>query len=260
MERLLDEVSFHAPEMDGCSVDVDGAYVDRMLAGHCEERRLVALHPVRRRALRRLGAVSLVAVSSAACGKKGNPLPPLEHPARPCRRFRRVVERRSRDAPVHRSGGEPGRSHRRRARADRDLSRRHRARCAGAAARRDRWRRARTLRGQIAVRRAGRSACRPPGHEQPLPGEPASFVDVVDSDGHGLLDVRRRSASMGRNRRGPPSPPITVPLAALPVAPTALDRRTNNETTLTLSWQRGRQGLSRVLRDRAARSGDGTSC
>jgi ATP-dependent HslUV protease ATP-binding subunit HslU len=31
MERLLDEVSFHAPEMDGCSVDVDGAYVDRML-------------------------------------------------------------------------------------------------------------------------------------------------------------------------------------------------------------------------------------
>jgi ATP-dependent HslUV protease ATP-binding subunit HslU len=31
MERLLDEVSFHAPEMDGCSVDVDSAYVDRML-------------------------------------------------------------------------------------------------------------------------------------------------------------------------------------------------------------------------------------
>ena len=31
MERLLDEVSFHAPEMDGCAVDVDSAYVDRML-------------------------------------------------------------------------------------------------------------------------------------------------------------------------------------------------------------------------------------
>ena len=31
MERLLDEVSFHAPELDGCSVDVDSAYVDRML-------------------------------------------------------------------------------------------------------------------------------------------------------------------------------------------------------------------------------------
>jgi ATP-dependent HslUV protease ATP-binding subunit HslU len=31
MERLLDEVSFHAPEMDGCAVHVDAAYVDRML-------------------------------------------------------------------------------------------------------------------------------------------------------------------------------------------------------------------------------------
>jgi ATP-dependent HslUV protease ATP-binding subunit HslU len=31
MERLLDEVSFHAPEMDGCTVDVDSAYVDRMV-------------------------------------------------------------------------------------------------------------------------------------------------------------------------------------------------------------------------------------
>ena len=29
------------------------------------------------RALRRLGAVSLIAVALAACGKKGNPLPPL---------------------------------------------------------------------------------------------------------------------------------------------------------------------------------------
>jgi ATP-dependent HslUV protease ATP-binding subunit HslU len=31
MERLLDEVSFHAPELDGQSVRIDGAYVDRML-------------------------------------------------------------------------------------------------------------------------------------------------------------------------------------------------------------------------------------
>ena len=32
MERLLDEVSFHAPELDGHSIRIDGAYVDRMLA------------------------------------------------------------------------------------------------------------------------------------------------------------------------------------------------------------------------------------
>jgi ATP-dependent HslUV protease ATP-binding subunit HslU len=31
MERLLDEVSFHAPELDGQSIRIDGPYVDRML-------------------------------------------------------------------------------------------------------------------------------------------------------------------------------------------------------------------------------------
>ncbi len=31
MERLLDEVSFHAPELSGQSIRIDGAYVDRML-------------------------------------------------------------------------------------------------------------------------------------------------------------------------------------------------------------------------------------
>jgi ATP-dependent HslUV protease ATP-binding subunit HslU len=31
MERLLDEVSFHAPELGGRSVQIDAAYVDRML-------------------------------------------------------------------------------------------------------------------------------------------------------------------------------------------------------------------------------------
>jgi ATP-dependent HslUV protease ATP-binding subunit HslU len=32
LERLLDEVSFHAPEMDGQSITIDAPYVDRMLA------------------------------------------------------------------------------------------------------------------------------------------------------------------------------------------------------------------------------------
>jgi len=32
MERLLDEVSFHAPDLDGQTIRVDAAYVDRMLA------------------------------------------------------------------------------------------------------------------------------------------------------------------------------------------------------------------------------------
>jgi ATP-dependent HslUV protease ATP-binding subunit HslU len=32
MERLLDEVSFHAPELGGRSIPIDAGYVDRMLA------------------------------------------------------------------------------------------------------------------------------------------------------------------------------------------------------------------------------------
>jgi ATP-dependent HslUV protease ATP-binding subunit HslU len=31
MERLLDEVSFHAPELGGREIRIDGPYVDRML-------------------------------------------------------------------------------------------------------------------------------------------------------------------------------------------------------------------------------------
>jgi ATP-dependent HslUV protease ATP-binding subunit HslU len=32
MERLLDELSFSAPELQDKSITIDGAYVDRMLA------------------------------------------------------------------------------------------------------------------------------------------------------------------------------------------------------------------------------------
>jgi ATP-dependent HslUV protease ATP-binding subunit HslU len=32
LERLLDDVSFHAPELGGRSIRIDAAYVDRMLA------------------------------------------------------------------------------------------------------------------------------------------------------------------------------------------------------------------------------------
>jgi ATP-dependent HslUV protease ATP-binding subunit HslU len=32
MEKLLDEISFDAPDLDEKSIVIDGAYVDRMLA------------------------------------------------------------------------------------------------------------------------------------------------------------------------------------------------------------------------------------
>ena len=44
MERLLDEVSFDATRLDGKTVTIDAAYVDRRLGGTEPRRRLVALH------------------------------------------------------------------------------------------------------------------------------------------------------------------------------------------------------------------------
>ena len=46
MEKLLDEVSFEAPDLADKDVTIDEAYVERMLADIVEERRPVALHPV----------------------------------------------------------------------------------------------------------------------------------------------------------------------------------------------------------------------
>ena len=46
MERLLDEVSFDAPELAGRSVTIDAAYVRRMLADIVGDQDLVAIHPL----------------------------------------------------------------------------------------------------------------------------------------------------------------------------------------------------------------------
>ncbi len=40
MERLLDELSFEAPELREKTVIIDEAYVDRMLAGHRRRTRI----------------------------------------------------------------------------------------------------------------------------------------------------------------------------------------------------------------------------
>ena len=40
MERMLEEVSFSAPEMDGVRVEIDAAYVDRTLADIVEDQDL----------------------------------------------------------------------------------------------------------------------------------------------------------------------------------------------------------------------------
>jgi hypothetical protein len=185
------------------------------------------------RALRRLGAVSLVTVFLTACGKKGNPLPPLNIRPAPVTDvsaslsgsrvtlqftvpaanpddltvvaperveiYRVVTAPDVAVPPVSEIIGTPG-----------------------------------ALRGQIAVRRPEDAPPSPTSPPLPLPGEPASFVESVDSQATGSWTYVAVGV-MGRSRRGPASNPITVPLAALPVAPTTLTAE-NNETTLTLSW------------------------
>ena len=46
LERLLDDVSFAAPEMHGKEVAIDANYVRERLAADLEERRPVALYPL----------------------------------------------------------------------------------------------------------------------------------------------------------------------------------------------------------------------
>ena len=80
MEKLLDEISFDAPDLDDKDITIDEAYVDRMLADIVAQRRPVALHPVTSTRCHRSHAsrlLLLLAGSSPPCGKKGPPLAPL---------------------------------------------------------------------------------------------------------------------------------------------------------------------------------------
>lgn len=187
-----------------------------------------------RRALRRLGAVSLVAVSLAACGKKGSPLPPLN-----------IQPARVADFAASLSGGRvtlqftvpagnpddptvvaPERVEIYRVVTAPEATVPPASQIVGAVG---------ALRGQIAVRRPDDNPPAATAPPLPLPGEAAAFVEPVDSQAPGSWTYVAVGV-VGRNRRGPASNAITVPLAALPVAPTGLTSE-NTETTLTLSWQ-----------------------
>ena len=76
MEKLLDEVSFEAPDMTEKSVTIDEAYVERMLADIVAKRRPVALRPVMNQRIATASAVLVVLVLLAAlaagCGKEGS--------------------------------------------------------------------------------------------------------------------------------------------------------------------------------------------
>ena len=46
MERLLEDVSFHAARRTGETIAIDAAYVDARLAGIAGDDNLVAVHPL----------------------------------------------------------------------------------------------------------------------------------------------------------------------------------------------------------------------
>lgn len=193
------------------------------------------------RALRRLGAIGLVAVSVAACGKKGNPLPPLN-----------ILPARVDELSASLSGGrillqltvpagnpdDPAVVSPERVEIYRVIT----TADAPVPAVSEIIGRAGALRGEIAVRKPEDAAPAPSAPPRPLPGEPATFAETVDAQAGGSWSYVAVGV-MGRNRRGPASPVVTVPLGALPVAPSALTAE-NDEKTLTVSWE----GASKAYR------------
>jgi hypothetical protein len=186
------------------------------------------------RALHRLGAVSLVAVLIAACGKKGNPLPPLN-----------IQPARVDDFSASLSGGRvtlqftvpaanpddptvvaPERVEIYRVVTPPETPVPAPTAIIGTAG---------ALRGHVVVRQPDDDPPAPTAPALPLPGEAASFVETVDSQVTGSWTYVAVGVT-GRSRRGPASAPITVPLAALPVAPANLTAA-NDEKVLTLAWQ-----------------------
>lgn len=178
--------------------------------------------------------MSLVAVSLAGCGKKGNPLPPLNIRPAPITDFSASLsgDRVTLQLTVPASNPDdptvvaPERI---------EIYRVITAPDEAVPSAPEIVEALRALRGQIAVRRPEDAPPSPTAPPLPLPGEPASFVETVDGQTTGSWTYVAVGV-MGRNRRGPVSNAVTVPFAALPVAPTALTAD-HTETTLTISWQ-----------------------
>lgn len=94
----------------------------------------------------------------------------------------------------------------------------------------------------------------------PAPGEIATFVDEIDDieqSGAVARYVAVPVAGTGRGRNGPPTPVATVPLGLLPEPPGAV-ALTHDETALRATWEPAAEGQSfrvyRVPADRAADS------
>jgi hypothetical protein len=87
---------------------------------------------------------------------------------------------------------------------------------------------------------AGPGAAAPPAAPLPAPGEPAMFVDPVPPDAAIAAPAAAEWRYVivgvaGRNRRGPPSPVLAVPIGAGPASPSGVTL-SYDETTLRVRW------------------------
>jgi len=102
---------------------------------------------------------------------------------------------------------------------------------------------AKNLRGDLVVRTPESAAPSPP--QSPAPGERARFVDRLDASEAGTASTWNYLVVgvAGRARRGQPSAVVTVPLGSPPAAPESLTI-TYTETQLTLTWKPAGTGQS----------------
>lgn len=212
-----------------------------------------------------IAACLVAAVLAAACGKKGNPLPPLRPvPARiadlTAVRTSGRVELRFTVPAANVDGTTPAAIDRvdifrMVVEAEADAAPLPAGRLAADA---------RNLRGSLSVRRPdpdGSTAAGPSASTvAPAPGEIATFVDDVDDieqSGAVARYVAVPVAGTGRGRNGPPTPVTVVPLGPLPEPPPAVVL-VHDETTLRATWDpTGEKQSFRVYRvpaDRTAES------
>jgi hypothetical protein len=189
-----------------------------------------------------MAAGVLAVLAAAACGRKGNPLPPLRPPPGAladvnARRIDDRVELRFTIPAANADGTTPSVIER----IEIYLSPVSAAPAPTVAQVMD----ARNLKGRIDVRPADAPDPAPnrPPDPRPVAGDAALYVDTVGPDAVGPETVRHYVvvAVAAGKRRGPSSGLIDVPWSAAPPAPGGLTLG-HDEKLLTLTWQPGAPG------------------
>ncbi len=240
MERLLDEVSFDAPEIGGTLGHHRRGVRRPHARRHRQERRPVPVHPVIHPRILRSPAPLVLALALVACGKSGPPLPPL----RPTPgRIVDATANRTEDKIVVRftvpaanaDGTTPSAIER--------VEVYQGAAAPGVPAPTAAQLIAPgNLKVRVNVRRPPTEGQTPPPAPPPgagpLPGEPATYEETIAAADRGPNAPVRYFVVVpvaGRDRRGAPSGVLALNMAADPAPPADL-HTAYDEKTLTLSW------------------------